>query len=151
MPALRIVPPYYDHPAYLDAMAAVIREDLAKLAVAAGPLRPQLSRHPDQVRPARRSLCHARQADDAGAGRAARLAARPWTQSFQSLFGRDRWLKPYTDETLQRPGRGRASSASSSPCRASRPTAWRRSTRSATRRGSCSSTPAARSCTLCRA
>src|SRR5262249_50293616 len=25
-----------------------------------------------------------------------------WTQSFQSLFGKDRWLKPYTDETLQR-------------------------------------------------
>ena len=23
-----------------------------------------------------------------------------WTQSFQSLFGRDMWLKPYTDDTL---------------------------------------------------
>src|SRR5262249_6683412 len=25
-----------------------------------------------------------------------------WTQSFQSLFGKDRWLRPYTEETLQR-------------------------------------------------
>jgi ferrochelatase len=23
-----------------------------------------------------------------------------WTQAFQSLFGRDRWLKPYTEEVL---------------------------------------------------
>jgi ferrochelatase len=25
-----------------------------------------------------------------------------WTQSYQSLFGRDRWLKPYTDDVLAR-------------------------------------------------
>src|SRR6202022_2736399 len=25
-----------------------------------------------------------------------------WTQSFQSLFGKDLWLQPYTDETLKR-------------------------------------------------
>ena len=33
VPALRTVPPYYDHSAYLDAVTAVIREELAKLAV----------------------------------------------------------------------------------------------------------------------
>ena len=31
VPALRIVPPYYDHPAYLDALNKVIREELAGL------------------------------------------------------------------------------------------------------------------------
>src|SRR5205085_4181162 len=31
VPALRTVPPYYDHPAYLDAVTAVIRDDLARL------------------------------------------------------------------------------------------------------------------------
>src|SRR5947209_5796807 len=31
VPAVRVVPPYYDHPAYLDAVTAVIRDDLAKL------------------------------------------------------------------------------------------------------------------------
>src|SRR5262249_54577764 len=31
VPALRIVPPYYDHPAYLSAVEAVIRADLARL------------------------------------------------------------------------------------------------------------------------
>src|SRR5437764_6635751 len=31
VPAVRVVPPYYDHPAYLDAVEAVIRDDLARL------------------------------------------------------------------------------------------------------------------------
>src|SRR5262249_21153791 len=31
VPALRVVPPYYDHPAYLDAETAVIKEALGKL------------------------------------------------------------------------------------------------------------------------
>lgn len=30
VPAIRIVPPYHDHPAYLDAMTAVIREDAVR-------------------------------------------------------------------------------------------------------------------------
>src|SRR5260370_32748049 len=32
VPALRIVSPYYDHPAYLDAATTVIREQVAKLS-----------------------------------------------------------------------------------------------------------------------
>src|SRR5262249_7336030 len=31
IPALRIVPPYFDHPAYLDAQTAIIRGELEKL------------------------------------------------------------------------------------------------------------------------
>src|SRR5262245_47939920 len=31
VPAVRVVPPYYDHPAYLDAVVAAVRDDLAKL------------------------------------------------------------------------------------------------------------------------
>ncbi len=60
VPALRIVPPYYDHPAYLDAMTTVA----------------QFSRHPDQVRRARRPLPDPCCANDGGADRAPRLAAR---------------------------------------------------------------------------
>src|SRR5438309_8825819 len=32
VPTLRVVPPYYEHPAYLDAVVAVIREEQVKLA-----------------------------------------------------------------------------------------------------------------------
>src|SRR5262249_41670469 len=31
VPALRVVPPYYNHPAYLDAVAAVVQGERAKL------------------------------------------------------------------------------------------------------------------------
>src|SRR5439155_5573948 len=31
VPAVRVVPPYYEHPAYLDAQTAVIKGELAKL------------------------------------------------------------------------------------------------------------------------
>src|SRR5580698_5074485 len=32
VPALRVVPPYYNHPAYLDAIEAAIRTDLSQLS-----------------------------------------------------------------------------------------------------------------------
>src|SRR3954470_13887428 len=31
VPAVRIVPPYYDHPAYLDALESIVREEVARL------------------------------------------------------------------------------------------------------------------------
>ena len=31
VPAVRVVPPHYDHPAYLDAVVQVVRDDLAQL------------------------------------------------------------------------------------------------------------------------
>ncbi len=107
VPALRIVPPYYDHSAYLDAAAAVIREDLAKL-----PWRPEhllLSFHGIPVTYARRGDPYATHVKRTTARLVERLgwAAGTWTQTFQSLFGRDRWLKPYTEDKLKElAGRG---------------------------------------------
>ena len=137
-------------PAYLDAMTQVIRDDLAKL-----PWEPDhfvLSFHgiPIRVRPG--AATRTRRTSSAPRARwssGSAGSATQWTQTFQSLFGRERWLKPYTDDVLQRAGASRARSGCSSPCRASRPIAWRRSTRSATSRARCSSTPAARRCTRC--
>jgi ferrochelatase len=100
VPALRIVPPYYDHPAYLDAMAAVIRDELKRL-----PWQPEhfiYSFHglpqtyvdagdpyPLQVQQTTRGLQERLQFPDG-----------KWTQTYQSLFGRGEWLRPYTDEVL---------------------------------------------------
>ena len=84
-------------------MTAVIRDDLAQLAVAAGPLLAELSRHPHPLRQERRSLCHARQTHHGGTACNASVGrASQWTQTFQSLFGREEWLKPYTEQTLVR-------------------------------------------------
>jgi ferrochelatase len=102
VPAVRIVPPYYGHPAYLDAVATIIREDLVKL-----PWQPEhflLSFHGIPIQYAQRGDPYATHVK-----RTTRLLLEKlnWpkhavTQSFQSLFGRDEWLKPYTDAVLEK-------------------------------------------------
>jgi ferrochelatase len=101
VPALRIVPPYYDHPGYLDAVAALIREELARL-----PWQPEhylLSFHGIPVKYAQRGDPYATHVKRTTRFLIERLGwpAGKWTQTFQSLFGRDRWLKPYTEEKLR--------------------------------------------------
>ena len=101
VPALRLVPPYYDHPAYLDAAAALIREEVARL-----PWQPEyflLSFHGIPVKYAQRGDPYATHVKRTTAELIRRLGwqADTWTQTFQSLFGRDRWLKPYTDDKLR--------------------------------------------------
>lgn len=102
VPALRIVPPYYQQPAYLDAMTRVITEELAKL-----PWQPDhhvLSFHGIPKRYALAGDPYATQVKRTTRGLVERLGwpRDAWTQTFQSLFGREVWLKPYTDEVLQK-------------------------------------------------
>jgi len=102
VPAIRVVPPYYDHPAYLDAVEAVIRDDLAAL-----PWEPEhfvISFHGIPIRYARAGDPYATHVKRTTARLSERLGwPRPrWTQSFQSLFGREPWLRPYTEEVLVR-------------------------------------------------
>jgi ferrochelatase len=102
VPALRIVPPYYDHPAYLDAVTAVIRDDLAKLTWQ--PEHYLLSFHGIPIRYAQSGDPYATHVKRTTVGLIQRLGwpREKWTQTFQSLFGREEWLKPYTEETLIR-------------------------------------------------
>jgi ferrochelatase len=102
VPALRIVPPYYDHPAYLEAVTAVMRDELARLAWQ--PEHFVLSFHGIPIKYAQRGDPYATHVKQTTARLVERLGwpRAQWTQSFQSLFGRDRWLRPYTEETLQR-------------------------------------------------
>jgi ferrochelatase len=102
VPALRIVPPYFEHPAYLDAVTTVIREQVAKL-----PWEPDhyiLSFHGIPISYSQRGDPYATHVKRTTAALIDRLGwpRDRWTQSFQSLFGREEWLKPYTDQSLQR-------------------------------------------------
>ncbi len=101
VPALRIVPPYYLHPAYLDAMTRVITEELAKLAWL--PDHCLLSFHGIPKRYAKAGDPYATQVKRTTQALVERLGWQrgSCTQTFQSLFGREVWLKPYTDEVLQ--------------------------------------------------
>lgn len=101
VPALRTVPPYYEHPAYLDALTQLIRGELCQLAQP--PDHHVLSFHGIPVRYAQAGDPYATHVKRTTHALVRRLGWRrdTWTQSFQSLFGRERWLRPYTEDTLR--------------------------------------------------
>lgn len=101
VPALRFVPPYHDHPRYIAALAATLREGLERF-----PEKPEKlilsfhglpQRYVDSGDPYRehcevttRLLVEALGAE-----------APECHIAFQSRFGREEWLQPYTDRTLE--------------------------------------------------
>ena len=101
MPALRVVPPFYDHPAYIEALADIIQEEQAKL-----PWQPEhylLSFHGLPVKYVDRGDPYLRHVEATTRLLVERLGwpKDRWTQTFQSRFGQDEWLQPYTDKTLE--------------------------------------------------
>lgn len=97
IPALRVVAPYYQHPAYIDALAAIARQELAKLTWK--PQRILLTYHGIPQRFVDNGDVYAQHCVATTA--AIRQALNQNVQqSYQSRFGREEWLKPYTDETL---------------------------------------------------
>ncbi len=101
VPAVRVVPPYYDHPGYLDALEAVIRDDLAKL-----PWEPEhfvVSFHGIPRKYAQRGDPYATHVVRTTQALVKRMGwpRDRWTQTYQSRFGRSPWLMPYTDDVLQ--------------------------------------------------
>jgi ferrochelatase len=105
VPSLRFISDYHDHPAYIEALATTVREQRAKgetghllmsfhgipeLFVTRGdPYRVQCERTASRL------------------AQALGLAEGTWSVSFQSRFGRARWLQPYTIEAVaELPKRG---------------------------------------------
>jgi len=100
VPAVRVVPPYYDHPAYIEALEAVIRDDLAML-----PWEPEhvvVSFHGIPQKYAQRGDPYATHVVRTTRALVKRMGWKRdyWTQTYQSRFGRSEWLKPYTDDVL---------------------------------------------------
>lgn len=100
-PALRVVPPYYDEPVYIEALASSIEAELERL-----PFKPELilasfhgipksyvddgDPYPLHCAETIRLLRERMKLDDS------RLML-----TFQSRFGRAEWLQPYTDKTVE--------------------------------------------------
>ena len=100
VPAVRVVPPYYDHPAYIESLEAVIRDDLAKL-----PWEPEhvvISFHGIPQKYAQRGDPYATHVVRTTQALVKRMGWKRdyWTQTYQSRFGKSEWLKPYTDDVL---------------------------------------------------
>jgi ferrochelatase len=96
-PALRVLPPYYDDPAYIDALSANLTRQLQALDFE--PQRLLLSFHgmPQRTRELGdpyydHCMATARLLGDA--------LGREVDVAFQSRFGRAKWLEPATDATL---------------------------------------------------
>lgn len=105
-PGLRFIDEYWSHPAYISALAASIREhreahgaaDLLLFSYHGVP-----RRYIDSGDP---YLCECRETSRMVA-RELGLSESDYRVVFQSRFGREEWLKPYTDETLKAlPGEG---------------------------------------------
>jgi ferrochelatase len=102
VPAVRVVPPYFDDPHYIDALAAVARDSLSRLPQP--PTHVVTSyhgvpkRYVDEGDPYRQQCTETTQALEKRMG-------VPLTLTFQSQFGKEEWLQPYTDKVLEELGR----------------------------------------------
>jgi len=101
-PALRTVPPYHDDPAYIDALAVSIEKHLATL-----------DWEPERVLASFHGIpkSYFEKGDPyyCQCQKTARLLRRRlgWSEeklmvTFQSRFGPEEWLQPYTDKTVER-------------------------------------------------
>jgi ferrochelatase len=101
-PTLRVSPPYYDDPVYIDALAASIRAHLATLSFEPEMILASFHGMPqkyiDKGDPyydqcvATTEALRTRLGPDAG----------KLMLTFQSRFGFDPWLQPYTDKTVEK-------------------------------------------------
>ncbi len=107
-PTIRAVPPYHDHPAYIDALARSVRAHLS-----------QLQWKPDVIVASFHGLpeaslamgdpyhCHCQKTTRL-LRNALALPEDKLVIAFQSRFGRAEWLKPYTDDKVAELARGGA-------------------------------------------
>ncbi len=100
VPAIRMVDSYHDHPAYIDALAASVRKhwdehgkpDRLLMSFHGIPQRyfDSGDPYPCLCRKTGRLLAEALE-----------LGEDEWLVSYQSRFGKEPWITPYTDETLK--------------------------------------------------
>lgn len=101
-PAVRVAPAYHDHPTYIDRLAVSMQQSLAELdfeperIIATFHGMPQ--KYFDQGDPYH---CHCQKTSRLLRDRLGWPADR-WITTFQSRFGSDPWLQPYTDMTVER-------------------------------------------------
>ena len=100
-PAVRVAPPYHDDPVYIDAIVSSMRQELAKLTFEPEVILVSFHGIPEEyLKKGDPYYCHCHKT-----WRLMREAfgwpEERFRMSFQSRFGPDEWLKPYTDETVK--------------------------------------------------
>lgn len=98
-PELRTIRSYHDHPGYISALAASVREHWDRQGYRGHLV---MSYHGVPKRYAEEGDPYASECATTSRllAEALELGNEEWTMTFQSRFGREEWLKPYTDVTL---------------------------------------------------
>jgi protoporphyrin/coproporphyrin ferrochelatase len=100
-PALRVAPPYFDNPAYIDALATSLDAHLRTLPFAPEVILASFHGIPqDYFDKGDPYYCHCAKTTRLLRERL-RLDDSKLVMTFQSRFGRAEWLKPYTDATVK--------------------------------------------------
>ena len=116
MPTLRFVPPYYEHPEYIAALKTCFEEDLGRSGLA--PDHYLLTFHGIPNRYIAEGDPYRQQCEVTARllAQALQLRDEQWTLGFQSRFGKEPWLEPYTEQLLgQLGGRGIRTLAAACP------------------------------------
>ena len=101
-PAVRVAPAYHDDPVYIDRLAHSMKASLAKLDFE--PERIIATFHGMPFKYFEKGdpyHCHCQKTSRLLRGALGWPADR-WLTTFQSRFGNDPWLEPYTDKTVER-------------------------------------------------
>lgn len=99
-PALRVAPQWHDDPVYIEALAASVRQQLAMLDFEPEVLLASFHGVPKSyLLQGDPYYCFAMMTGRL-LGQALGLDESRFKITFQSRFGREEWLKPYTDETV---------------------------------------------------
>lgn len=101
-PAIRVAPPWHDDPVYIESLAASMRRHLAKLDFEPERIIATFHGMPEKyLQQGDPYYCQCQKTSRllrAAMG----LSEAQWLTTFQSRFGNDVWLQPYTDETVKR-------------------------------------------------
>lgn len=100
-PAIRLAPAYYDDPAYIDALARSMRKSLAKLDFEPEKIIATFHGMPEKYFAAGDPYHCQCQKTSRLLREALGIAPDRWLTTFQSRFGNDPWLQPYTDKTVE--------------------------------------------------
>ena len=100
-PGIRFIRSYCDHPRYIGALANSVREHWAREGERGHLV---MSYHGIPKRYAQQGDPYPRECETTSRLVAQALSLEPseWTMTYQSRFGREEWLQPYTDKTLMR-------------------------------------------------
>jgi ferrochelatase len=100
-PAVRTAPPWYDDTTYIDALASSITAKLAALDFEPEIIVASFHGMPEKYRSAGDPYYDQCMTTSRLLRERLGAAEDSWRTSFQSRFGNDPWLQPYTDETIK--------------------------------------------------